>query len=304
MSQSELAVPFCIGGVEGEVKDYSMSILGPGARAKAEWALARECGLETGAKVQVNTTWECSTVPALPVFPTIERHIGALKEEGVSHLLLSWTLGGYPCANLAYAAKHFYEKGAIEGEDETLRKAAECFDRAFKEFPFHINTLYKGPQNAGPSTLLFEEPTGYRATMTCFAYDDLESWRSVYPVEVFENQFALLCEKWREGLALLAGERETETVVMARAAYCVFQACLNQIRFIRARDGGDHAAALAALREELAVTEQLLALMNKNAAIGYEAANHYYYSKGQLAEKLLNCRQLIEVFARKAGETK
>ena len=299
LSQSELAVPFCIGGVKGEVKDYSMSILGPGERAKNEWRIAKECGLESGAKVQVNTTWECSTVPAMPVFPSIDRHIGDLKREGVSHLLLSWTLGGYPCANLAYAAKHFYERVRLEEQSERLYRAAECFAEAFKEFPFHIKTLYNGPQNAGPSTLLFAEPTGYEATMTCFAYDDLEKWRSDYPVEVFENQFALLCEKWQTGLALLEGEEQSETVVMAKAAYCLFKASLNQIRFIRARNEKNHAAALAAVEEELAVTKQMLALMNQNAAIGYEAANHYYFSKGQLAEKILNCYHLIALYQAK-----
>ena len=75
MSKSELHVPFTIGGVSGKVRDYSMGILGPGERAKAEWKAARERGLETAAKVQVNTTWEGSTVPAIPVYPLIEEHI-------------------------------------------------------------------------------------------------------------------------------------------------------------------------------------------------------------------------------------
>ena len=43
--------------------------------------------------------------------------------------------------------------------------------------------------------------------------------------------------------------------------------------------------------------------MNKNAAIGYEAANHYYYSKGQLAEKIINCSYIIEVFTKKGKES-
>jgi len=34
-------------------------------------------------------------------------------------------------------------------------------------------------------------------------------------------------------------------------------------------------------------------LMNLNAAIGFEAANHYYYSKGCLWEKIINCKNII-----------
>lgn len=296
MSQSELGIPYEIGGVKGEVRDYSMSIPGPGEHARKEWALAKECGLEIAAKVQINTSWECSTVPAMPVFPSVERHIKALRDEGVKHLLLSWTLGGYPCANIAHAAKYFYERGELVGESEALKAAAELFSQAFAEFPFHIKTLYQGPQNAGPSTLLFAEPSGYSSTMTCFAYDDLEKWRSIYPVDVFENQFAKLCAKWEEGLALLADEPESETVIMANAAYCLFKASLNQIRFIRARDAGDRAAAFSAAEDELNITHRMLSLMNKNASIGFEAANHYYFSKGQLAEKIINCIYVMDQF--------
>lgn len=50
--------------------------------------------------------------------------------------------------------------------------------------------VFYGPQNAGPSSLLFEEKTNYAATMTCYAYDDIGKWRSHYPIEIFEDQLA------------------------------------------------------------------------------------------------------------------
>ncbi|MBR7181948.1 MAG: hypothetical protein IKD28_04105 [Clostridia bacterium] len=293
LSQSELGMPFEFGGVKGNVLDYSMSIVGPGEHARNEWRIARECGLQTGAKVQINTTWEASTVPAIPVSPSIEAHIKALKDEGVEHLLLSWTLGGYPCRNIAAAAKYFYEKCECEPQNPTLLAAEQQFVKAFKEFPFHIHVAYLGPQNAGPSTLLYPTPTGYRATMTCFAYDDLELWRSIYPVEVFEAQFAKLCEGWEQGLRLLPDGDESETAVMAKACYCLFKSSLNQIQFSRARDAGRRTDMVRIAAEELAIATEMLALMNKNAAIGYEAANHYYFSKGQMVEKIINCHYII-----------
>ena len=297
--QSELAVPFEIGGVKGEVLDYSMSIPGPGETARRQWAAARKRGLETSAKVQINTTWEGSTVPALPVYPLIENHMKALREEGVRHLMLSWTLGGYPSRNIAHAAKYFTESCAqscaMEEESETIRRAVSVFAEAFREYPFHIGTLYRGPQNAGPSTLLYEKPTGYRATMTCFAYDDLESWRSIYPVDVFENQYAKLCTKWKEGLEILKDEPDCETVIMAKAAYCLYASSLSQIRFIRARDRGDRETMRTCVKEEIETARTMLELMNKDASIGFEAANHYYFSKGQLAEKIVSCEHLLKV---------
>lgn len=296
LSQSELHIPFNIGGVADRVVDYSMSITGPGECAKNEWRIAKEYGLETAAKVQINTTWEASTVPALPVAPSVERHIANLKNENVRHLLLSWTLGGYPCMNIAYAAKYFYERCEFEASDDCIITAQHDFSEAFKEFPFNIDVLYRGPQNSGPANLLFEKPTGYNATMTCFAYDDLDSWRSIYPVDIFEQQFARLCSGWEKGLEKLDKSSDNETLVMAKAAYCLFKSSLNQIRFIRARDENRMEDAVCIAREELETAKEMLTLMNKNAAIGFEAANHYYFSKGQLAEKILNCNYIIRQF--------
>ena len=296
LSQSELDVPFEIGGVKGRVLDYSISIPGPGEKAKGEWAIAKECGLETGAKVQLSTSWEASTVPALPVSPLIDSHIRTLRDEGVEHILLSWTLGGYPSRNIASAAKYFCESSEIE-DDGRYAEAEKQFASAFREFPFHVSTLYRGPQNAGPSNLLFPTPTGYTASMTCFAYDDLESWRSIYPVDIFEDQFLKLCEGWEKGLALLPVGDENEISVMARAAYCIFKSSLNQIRFIRARDEKRYSDCIALAESEENTARIMLDQMNKNAAIGYEAANHYYFSKGQIVEKILNCRYVAEYFS-------
>lgn len=296
LAQSELDVPFEIGGVRGNVVDYSMSIIGPGDKAKSEWSVAKECGLEVGAKVQISTTWEASTVPAIPVSPLIDDHIRALRGEGVEHLMLSWTLGGYPCNNIGAAAKYFYERSE---SDAPVYEAEKIFSDAFREFPFHISTLYRGPQNAGPSNPLFPTPSGYNATMTCFAYDDLKRWRSIYPVDIFEDQFRKLCEGWEKGLALINDDDDSEVAIMARAAYCIFKSSYDQIRFIRARDEGRFADAKALAESEEETARLMLRQMNKNAAIGYEAANHYYFSKGQIVEKILNCRQVAEYFAKK-----
>lgn len=302
LSQSELDVPFEIGGVKGNVLDYSMSIIGPGELALREWDIAKKYGHEVGAKVQVNTTWEASTTPAIPVAPSVDEHMRRLCHEGVEHVILSWTLGGYPCRNIAAAAKYFYERCDYSVQDSPYYAAEKKFSEAFSEFPFHIKTLYKGPQNAGPSSLLFDQPTGYRATMTCFSYDDLESWRSIYPVDVFEAQFARLCDGWQAGLDMIPEQDESEFSVMARAAYCLFKSSLNQIRFVRARDAGDYESAIESARDELDITMLMLCQMNKNAAIGYEAANHYYFSKGQLAEKIVNCHHVMRVLHEKLNK--
>lgn len=137
--------------------------------------------------------------------------------------------------------------------------------------------------------------------MTCYAYDDLDAWRAIYPVEVFEDQLNKLCEKWEEGLAVLdegSGDHadagmQGEMEIMAHAGYCLFRASLNQVRFYRAREAGDADAMICAAEAEIACARKMLGLMNLNPAIGFEAANHYYYSKGCLCEKILNCSDVI-----------
>ena len=47
-------------------------------------------------------------------------------------------------------------------------------------------------------------------------------------------------------------------------------------------------------REEITCAEKMLAMMNLNSAIGFEAANHYYFSKGSLCEKIVNCYDIIK----------
>ncbi|MBQ4516661.1 MAG: hypothetical protein II978_07720 [Clostridia bacterium] len=299
---SEAQKPFTIGGVNGNIEDYSMSIPGPGELAKSVWSLARDLGRETCAKVQVNVTWECSTIPYLPVFDLIREHMCGLKAEGVRHLMLSWTLGGYPSVNLKVASQCLVDPSEKKYDEllkseygeyaETVKKAAKIFSDAFREFPFHLDSVYHGPQNAGPSNLLFEKPTGFTATMTGYSYDDIDTWRANYPREVYLNQYKKLSDKWREGLELIKNMPECEFTQAAWAGYALFYSSYLQSEFILSRDGGDKEKLAKILSEERDLAFKMYQLMNKNSLIGYEAANHYYFNKGMMAEKVICCEYL------------
>ena len=52
---SEEALPFCIGGVEGNVLDYTMSLCGPSEKSRRVWKVARECNLQVSAKVLLHS---------------------------------------------------------------------------------------------------------------------------------------------------------------------------------------------------------------------------------------------------------
>ena len=315
MCVSEWSLPIERGGVAAAIGEYSISAPGPGPRALRHWAAARRRGLKIAAKVQLNNTWELSAVPYIPALELVAEHLGNLTATGgpgVNGLMLGWTLGGYPSPNLDLLeefARSSAPKPAVAavarrrfGEQALpyVTAAWHQFSAAFREFPYHIGVVYGGPQQMGPANLLFRQPTGYRASMVCYPYDDLETWRAIYPPEVFQGQFEKVADGWEKGLEQLEVARavapsaalEAEWRV-AKAAWLHFSSVANQIAFVRCR-GNDWPRCRRLLEEEIQLARELFDLVNRDSRLGFEATNHYYYTRLDLAEKILNCRQLLE----------
>lgn len=315
MCKRESKLPFVRGGVEGQVIDYAISVDGVSEQSIHNWNLAKKRGCKTAVKLQINNSWECSTVPYLPVFDTFIKQMESILKLGINHLMLSWTLGGYPSPNIKLVSEAFFlENGKINPDYENglkmlygdradkVREATNIFSEAFREFPFDVGVLYNGPQNAGVSNPLYRTPTGYTATMTCFSYDDIESWRSIYPADILEDQFKKVSEQWRNGLNIL-DENMGELYDIAYVSYSLFRSSYNQIKFIRLRDKylhsgfkeiADELAAVVSEEKEIAV--KVYEIMLRRPEIGFEAANHYYYSTQTVLEKIVNCEFLIRYY--------
>lgn len=319
---SETGIPFNLSGFDDEVLDYSMSIVGPGKSAKELWKVAKEQGLETAAKIQINNSWECSTAPFIPVYDNVIKHMKSLLSEGVDHIMLSWTLGGYPSDNIKIASGYFFEDEMQDDDiydtvlknnygefSETVKKAVNCFCKAFAEYPFNWKHIYFGPSNAGSANLLYPEKTGMKATMTCYPYDDIETWRgiparfhvseeeSLYSVDALKTQYMRLYTEWEKGLELIKDMPLCEFKDMAQYCYTLFKASYNQISFYIERNGANDTEEL----REFAKDERKLAIsayeiMLRNSAVGYEAANHYYVTRGMLLEKIVACEYLLNEY--------
>ncbi len=319
MSISELDLPIMRGGIPARVNEYCLSAVGPGPRAQRHWAAARRRGMKVAAKLQLGNTWELAAVPYVPVEQLVAQHMVNLREEGVDGLMLGWTLGGYPSPNLEIAATvHAATVGAAAGEglsaDEVLLRVAarrfgpqaapgvmrawQQFSEAFSEFPFDIGVVYTAPQQYGPANLLYRKPTGYRATMVGFPYDDLERWAALYPPDVFLRQWRKVADGWAAGLATLAHARavapspalEAEWRV-AEAAGLHFRSVANQVEFVLVR-GHDEGRTRKLLADEEMLARRLFDLADADSRIGFEATNHYFYRPLDLVEKVLNCRDL------------
>jgi hypothetical protein len=330
MSVSEWGLPIERGGVKSEVDEYCLSAIGPGPRAQRHWGLALEHRLEAVAKIQAGNTWELAAVPYIPAVENAARHAEKLRGAGVSSLMLGWTLGGFPSPNLEAVSETLACGSADEGMRRVAERrfgsrlapsvvaAWRGFSAAFSEFPFNAGVLYSGPQQLGPANLLWSASTGYHASMVGFPYDDLDGWRAIYPPEVFAGQmekvaqgFGAALERLRtdaakvEALATAAQRRAfAQECRVAEAASIHFRSAANQARFVLARralavakvpaETGPQITALrSVLQEEISLARRLYRIQSEDSRIGFEASNHYFYVRADLAEKILNCRDLL-----------
>src|SRR5258706_462049 len=81
--------------------------------------------------------------------------------------------------------------------------AWNAFSRAFGQFPYNIGVVYSAPLQLGPANLLWSEPTNYRPTMVGFPYDDLDTWRAIYPPEIFAAQLETVANGFQTALKQL-----------------------------------------------------------------------------------------------------
>lgn len=329
MSVSEWDLPVKRGGVESVIGEYSVSAVGPGPRALRHWAEAKRRGLKTLAKIQAANSWELSTLPYLPVLENTAQHAANLREAQVDGLMLGWTLGGYPSPNLEVVAEIGQSTGVVDPAAALLAVAQRRFgaalapqvvaawhaySAAFREFPFHIGLVYTAPMQQGPANLLWERPTGYQATMVGFPYDDLDTWRAVYPAEVYQAQFDRVADGFETATARLrttepgrASVREIqafkEEADLGEAAAIHFRSVANQARFVLARRALATAKTADEAREplntlaqvltsEIALARSLYALQGRDSRLGFEASNQYAYVPIDLLEKIVCCRDL------------
>jgi hypothetical protein len=327
MSVSEWSLAISRAGKSSTVGEYSLSAVGPGPRASRTWEIARRGGRRAVAKIQANNTWELSAVPYIPVVRLVAEHARRLSAAGVDGLMLGWTLGGYPSPNLEAAAQYYF--GPPPAVEEAVRRVAarrfgpagerverawKAFGEAFQQFPFHIGLVYNAPLQLGPANLLYARETGYRATMVGFPYDDLEQWRGIYRPEALAEALQSVVQDWEKGLSDLREEPELDGWVQSQvrserrvavAARAHWKSTADQTRFVLGRRDyektKDRAEALRLLNSlrtillsEIRSARDLLAVCREDARIGFEASNQYYYVPGDLAEKVFNCRYLLE----------
>ncbi len=312
MCVSEYDLAISKGGVDGCVIDYSISNVGPSEITKRTLRKAGQEGHKLYAKIQVNNSWECSAVPCLPVFDLIYRHLRNLSAIGVKDYMLTWTLGGCPSEAMALVAE-YAEKGdrfdlsawyaATYGEyAKSIRRAVTYFCEGFQEYPFSLDSLYNSPKTLGEANLYALGKQNLRSTMVCYAFDDYQTWTNPYPVEIYLSQYEKLLLAWEKGLRLLPKDEERSLSdairnlrFYAECAYLHFYSDYLQTKFsVLKSDLRNNALEIESiLCKSLENVERLIALVHRDAKIGFEASNHYFYTDRNLAEKVINVKGLL-----------
>lgn len=318
MAVSEWGKPIERGGVKSQLGEYSISAVGPGPRALRNWELARKAGLKTVAKVQVNASWEMAAVPSVPVLDLVAQHAENLSGQDVNGVMLSWSLGGYPSENLKLfqsfrrgdtadaaverlALSEYGEKAAAK-----VREAWRVCSEGFENFPFQMRMLYSGPQHWGPSNPMYTRPTGYPATFVVgIPYDDVNYWKTIYPMEVWFDLMDKSADGFGEGVMLLREamqevdckhKRVLQTELgRMQAVYNHLKSGVEQGRFFDARNrylkattDAEREECKATMRKALEVNKKLiidhLGVVVRDSSIGYESSSQYFYVPADLVE--------------------
>ena len=285
-------------GVKSRVIDYSISNPGPSEITKTTFKKARECGHKIYAKIQASNSWECSAVPYIPVFDLIYEHLCRLDDEGARDHFLTWTLGGYPSPSVELAARfeHGFDLEAWYKEKfgksaERVHEGVRLLCNAFREYPFSLSALYYSPKNIGPANLWDISDEENTSSMVCYSFDDVETWTSPYPNEVYVSQLERLIAGWESGIRVLESVPQTaaigELCRYARVAYCHFYTDLLQTRFALYKRVSDKAGMAECVKAEAKNAAVLLKELRADAKVGFEASNHYVYTERNLIEKII-----------------
>ncbi len=307
------------GGIPMNVEEYSISTVGPSPRAKIRSEQAKRFGFDFFAKIQLSTTWECGTVPFIPVPNLLARKAEAMRQIGVSGTMATWTIGSYPSPNTeAFAMQNWnpnlsetdvlrrvaakrYGATAIESAMRGWEKLSNAFA---EEFPFSTSP-YSAPLQHGPSLPLYRRdippPFGNATLFNC--KDDWRNWSPPYSPELMTKLLRHLCDRWDDGLEDLREvvEKSGPRKQMAERDYDVawmigyyWRAYANDLDFYKARDATDVAGMKQIAAEELKATEEAFRLVRADSRLGWEAELQYFYRPLDVLERLLSLDAVVD----------
>jgi hypothetical protein len=143
--------------------DYWISTPGPSRRFERLATLARDAGAPMSAKIQTGCSHEVATVPFVPVPGLLYRKFRAMREFGVSQVMLCWYFGNYPgimnqaAGELAFEPFPETEAAFLESlarpawgrQAGTVGRALSLLGDGYGHYPLVTEFQYWGPMHDG-----------------------------------------------------------------------------------------------------------------------------------------------------------
>ena len=246
-------------------------------------------------------------MPCIPVFDLVVGHVSTLRNDGVKGYMYSWTLGGYPSISLELAMRVGFEnefnlfdwyKERFAGQAEPVHDAIKQLCSAFTNLPFDVNLLYFSPLNVGAANPWYYQNTEREATMVGFPFDDVKTWRGVYPLDVFTSQLGMLSKEWNKGVDMLSACNKTPQIaeILRFATVCGihFESTYLQVCFNSLKGKSNLQELVPLIERERILTQKLYEIISQDSRIGFEASNHYFYTENSLLFKLVSLEQLLK----------
>lgn len=247
--------------------DYWLSEPGPSGRFARIAEAARRGYTLLGAKIQNGCSHEVATAPYVPVPSLLHRKYAAMRELGVSHVMLCWYFGNYPglmnragcrlcCEPFPESEDEFLRELAARdwgGHAEAVAGAWKLFAEGYRNFPLTNYFQYYGPMHDGPVWPLHLKPVDAFLAPTWLLGNTQtrEPWppsgdrigEALGPYSLDEG-IALcrrLSETWDRGLDLLAGivprnRQQALDLGVAEALGCQFRSGLRILQFYEHRE--------------------------------------------------------------------
>ena len=277
------------------IGEYSLSNASPCLETTKLLKYAKKKKHKLLAKIQVNNSWEISTVPYIPVFGNVFNHIKKLRNIGVYDYMLSWTLGGYPSITmnlLSYLDYDMWLKDTFKNNYLKIKEAIHIISRGFSYFPFDTKLLYLSPINIGPINLIYKNITNRKATMVTFPYDDISSWVKDNDKDIFITKMKKMIRYFKKSLNILInidnpGDLVKEIIRYLKVWTINYESTLNQYLFNLNKTNKDKNINKY-LNKELSLTLELYDIASSDSLVGYEASNQYVFNQNMFLEKIIN----------------
>ena len=314
-------------GKKYPVDEYSFSSLGPSERFMGHLKCARDRGMRVMAKIQIGTTHELASVPYLPLPMILAEKMELMRKHRIDGYLGCWNFGGElsemtkiagrmsssPALSAQAGVNWLAKKEFGSTSAREVVRAWKHFARGWRQYPFSMTVVYRGPMNYAPAYPFFlpghegspkrkalpshlPQPRDRKGRLS-FLRDN--EWTLPFGSELLVAAFRKLLKEWNEGIGILqrALRKEPDNANLQRefslARHVAFslQSTIDIALFhdiigkIRERKGETNRRLAQQLRkmleQELEIARKDRELLTSDHRLGYhpEAFVHLFTAK-------------------------